>query len=78
MLENVKMLEKWERCLSNAIGVRGVHINSALVSAQQRKRLYCSTIRTREVENCKLFLEEEDNDPIAWPNITTDIPQPED
>ena len=32
-LENVEMLEKWERCLSHAIGIRGVHINSALVSA---------------------------------------------
>lgn len=78
LLENVKMLEKWERCLSNAIGVRGVHINSALVSAQQRKRIYWSNIRTRQVENGKLFSDEEDNDPFAWPNITTDIPQPED
>lgn len=78
LLENVKMLEKWERCLSNAIGVRGVHINSALVSAQQRKRIYWSNIRTKQVENGKLFSDEEDNDPFAWPNITTDIPQPED
>lgn len=78
LLENVKMLEKWERCLSNAIGVRGVHINSALVSAQQRKRIYWSNIRTKQVENGKLFSNEEDNDPFAWPNIATDIPQPED
>lgn len=78
LLENVKMLEKWERCLSNAIGVRGVHINSALVSAQQRKRIYWSNIRTKQVENGKLFSDEEDNDPFAWPNIATDIPQPED
>lgn len=78
LLENVKMLEKWERCLSNAIGVRGVHINSALVSAQQRKRIYWSNIRTRQVENGKLFSDEEDDDPFAWPNVATDIPQPED
>jgi DNA (cytosine-5)-methyltransferase 3A len=31
---------KWEKILSNAIGVRGIHINSALVSAQNRKRIY--------------------------------------
>jgi DNA (cytosine-5)-methyltransferase 3A len=31
---------KWEKVLSNAIGVRGIHINSALVSAQNRKRIY--------------------------------------
>lgn len=37
-----------------------------------------SNIRTRQVENGKLFPDEEDNDPFAWPNITTDIPQPED
>ena len=39
LLENVEMGDKWERVLSEAIGVFGVHINSALVSAQNRKRL---------------------------------------
>lgn len=78
LLENVKMLEKWERCLSHAIGVRGVHINSALVSAQQRKRIYWSNIHTRQVDNGKLFSDESENDPFSWPNIMTDIPQPED
>lgn len=78
LLENVKMLEKWERCLSHAIGVRGVHINSALVSAQQRKRIYWSNIRTRQVDCGKLFPDEDDNDPFSWPNAVTDIPQPED
>jgi len=33
LLENVEMGKKWERVLSEAIGVYGVHINSALVSA---------------------------------------------
>jgi DNA (cytosine-5)-methyltransferase 3A len=40
LLENVEMGAKWEKVLSNAIGVRGIHINSALVSAQNRKRIY--------------------------------------
>ena len=40
LLENVEMGEKWETILSEAIGIRPVHINSALVSAQNRKRLY--------------------------------------
>ena len=40
LLENVEMGDKWEKVLSNAIGVRGIHINSALVSAQNRKRIY--------------------------------------
>ena len=40
LLENVEMGEKWETTLSEAIGIRPVHINSALVSAQNRRRLY--------------------------------------
>lgn len=40
LLENVLMGEKWEKVLSRAIGVNPIEINSALVSAQNRKRLY--------------------------------------
>ena len=76
-LENVEMLEKWERCLSHAIGVRGVHINSALVSAQQRKRIYWSNIRVKDLGTVSLFDEMKD-DPFEWPRYQTDIPQPED
>lgn len=45
LLENVEMGKKWERVLSDAIGIRGVHINSALVSAQNRRRIYWTNIR---------------------------------
>jgi site-specific DNA-cytosine methylase len=38
------MGEKWEKVLSRAIGVNGIHINSALVSAQNRKRIYWTNI----------------------------------
>jgi len=44
LLENVEMGEKWELVLSRAIGVKGIHINSALVSAQNRKRIYWTNI----------------------------------
>lgn len=44
LLENVKMKKEWERVLTEAIGVPGVHINSALVSAQNRKRTYWTNI----------------------------------
>ena len=64
LLENVEMGKKWETVLSEAIGIRGVHINSALVSAQNRKRIYWSNIRVREEG---LF---------GWKY--TDIPQPTD
>jgi DNA-cytosine methyltransferase len=39
-LENVEMGEKWEKVLSKAVGVNGIHVNSALLSAQNRKRIY--------------------------------------
>ena len=44
LLENVKMKKEWERVLTEAIGVTGVHINSAVVSAQNRKRIYWTNI----------------------------------
>jgi DNA (cytosine-5)-methyltransferase 3A len=43
-LENVIMSEKWERILSKAIGVNPIEINSSLVSAQNRRRLYWTNI----------------------------------
>ena len=64
LLENVEMGDKWERVLSEAIGIFGVHINSALVSAQNRKRIYWTNIRVKEVG---LFGE-----------LHSDIPQPKD
>jgi DNA-cytosine methyltransferase len=47
LLENVEMGEKWERVLSRAIGVNGIHINSALVSSQNRQRIYWTNIGMR-------------------------------
>jgi len=44
LLENVEMGERWEKVLSKAIGVNGIHINSALVSAQNRRRIYWTNI----------------------------------
>jgi DNA (cytosine-5)-methyltransferase 3A len=44
LLENVPMGKKWESILSRAIGVKPIEINSNLVSAQNRKRLYWTNI----------------------------------
>jgi len=44
LLENVMMGEKWEKILSKAIGVKPIMINSLLVSAQNRQRLYWTNI----------------------------------
>lgn len=44
LLENVMMGEKWERVISKTLGVNPVEINSSLVSAQNRRRLYWTNI----------------------------------
>lgn len=40
LLENVKMKKEYENIISSELGVNPVEINSSLVSAQNRKRLY--------------------------------------
>jgi DNA (cytosine-5)-methyltransferase 1 len=44
LLENVVMTKDWELVLSRAIGVAPIMINAALVSAQNRKRLFWTNI----------------------------------
>jgi len=44
ILENVKMKQEWQDVISDALGVKPVMINSNLVSAQNRKRLYWTNI----------------------------------
>jgi len=43
-LENVKMKKKWSEMFDDAVGVDYIEINSALVSAQNRKRNYWTNI----------------------------------
>jgi len=43
-LENVKMVKKWEGMFNDAMGHEPIVINSALVSAQNRVRLYWTNI----------------------------------
>jgi DNA (cytosine-5)-methyltransferase 3A len=44
ILENVRMKKEWEDVITNALGVNPIFINSNLVSAQTRKRLYWTNI----------------------------------
>jgi DNA (cytosine-5)-methyltransferase 3A len=44
LLENVMMSQKWKEVLTNAIGIDCIMINSSLVAAQNRKRLYWTNI----------------------------------
>lgn len=53
LLENVKMKKEWEHVITNKIGVEPILINSALVSAQERKRLYWTNIPSVGVPNDK-------------------------
>ena len=63
-LENVEMGKKWEKVITDAIGIEGVHINAALVSAQNRKRIYWANIKTIEYG--------------LFGTVIPDIPQPKD
>jgi len=45
MLENVKMKKKWEDIITKTLGVEPLKFNSALVSAQNRERLYWTNIK---------------------------------
>jgi site-specific DNA-cytosine methylase len=44
LLENVKMAKKWQKVITSALGVEPILINSELVSAQSRDRLYWTNI----------------------------------
>ena len=64
LLENVRMRKEFEAVISAQLGLQPVMINSALVSAQNRVRLYWTNIRTRTEG--------------LFSDIYTDIPQPQD
>lgn len=64
LLENVRMRPADEARINESLGIRPVVINSALVSAQNRVRLYWSDIRTKSEG--------------IWGELLTDIPQPAD
>ena len=64
LLENVRMRPSDELRINESLGIRPVVINSALVSAQNRVRLYWSNIRTKSEG--------------IWSELLTDIPQPTD
>ena len=64
LLENVRMRPSDELRINESLGIRPVVINSALVSAQNRVRLYWSNIQTKSEG--------------LWGELLTDIPQPAD
>ena len=59
LLENVKMKQEFQDIISEQLGVRPILINSSLVSAQNRERLYWTNIPIQGLPNDKgLFLKD--------------------
>lgn len=56
LLENVKMPGKWKDLISDVLEVEPIEINSALVSAQNRHRLYWTSIPNVSKPNDKKIL----------------------
>jgi len=57
LLENVRMKKEFREVITNFVGVEPVEINSALVSAQNRKRLYWTNIgKIEQPEDKKTML----------------------
>lgn len=59
LLENVKMKKEWVDIISYNLGVEPVEINSALVSAQNRQRLYWTNIaKIPQPEDKNIYLKD--------------------
>ncbi len=59
LLENVKMKKEYENVISKILDIDAIEINSSLVSAQNRKRLYWSNIKNiAKPDNKKIYLKD--------------------
>lgn len=59
LLENVKMKKDYELHINKLLGVRPIRLNSALVSAQNRERLYWTNIPVIDIpKDRKIFLKD--------------------
>lgn len=59
LLENVKMKKEYQDTISKYLGVQPIEINSNLVSAQNRKRLYWTNIpNIKQPKDKKIFLKD--------------------
>jgi DNA (cytosine-5)-methyltransferase 3A len=57
LLENVRMKKEYQNIISNYLDVEPIEMNSALVSAQNRKRLYWTNIsNVTQLEDKKIML----------------------
>lgn len=58
LLENVKMKKEWQDIISKEIGCEPIKINSNLVSAQNRERLYWTNIPVFKLEDRGIFIDD--------------------
>lgn len=58
LLENVRMKKEFQDVISKELGVEPVEINSALVSAQNRRRLYWANFQITQPEDKGILLED--------------------
>ena len=59
LLENVVMAKKWETIITKAVGCAPIRINSSLMSAQNRPRLYWTNIKiSNQLEDKKITLDD--------------------
>ena len=68
LLENVKMKKEYQDIISGLMGVEPVEINSALMSAQNRKRLYWTNLQVTQPEDKGLVYRD-----IIGGDVTADI-----
>lgn len=58
LLENVVMKQEYQDIISEQIGVKPIRIESSLVSAQKRSRLYWTNIQVNQPEDKKIYLKD--------------------
>jgi len=71
LLENVKMKKEYQDIITQHMGIEPIEINSALVSAQNRKRLYWTNIGATKdlLDNLICGIEQPENKNIILKNI---------
>ena len=68
LLENVVMKKEWQDIISSYLGVEPIEINSSLVSAQNRRRLYWTNIPNVTLPEDKNITLEDILEDIEFPN----------
>lgn len=68
LLENVVMKKEWQDIISSYLGVEPIEINSSLVSAQNRRRLYWTNIPNVTLPENKNITLEDILEDIEFPN----------